>query len=100
MRNRLLFAIALLSFFSAACEKCAPDLVGQGLARLTIRNVGAIANAVNADSKCGFESPAIKNNPVISGAAGQAGTVTWRVDDCEIEFADDEIPESTDCNGV
>lgn len=93
------YAVVLLTLSLVACEKCAPGRVGQGLSRLTIRNVGAIANAINDDTRCGFESDAVKDAWVASAEAGLSGTVTWSVEGCELDFGADP-KESTDCNDV
>ncbi len=93
------YAVLLLTLSLVACEKCAPGRVGQGLSRLTIRNVGAIATAVNDDTACGFESEAAKDSWVASAEAGQTGTVTWRVEGCVLDFSAAH-EESTDCNDV
>jgi hypothetical protein len=99
MRARDL-SFALLFLCTAACEKCAPGQVGQGLARLTVRNVGAITTAINDDTACGFESEAAKNSWVASGPSGEIGEVVWRVENCEVKFDSDSPAEKTNCNGV
>ncbi|MEQ8273184.1 MAG: hypothetical protein RMA76_11375 [Deltaproteobacteria bacterium] len=98
MVERKPYAVIFLALSLVACEKCAPGRVGQGLARLTIRNVGAIASAINDDAVCGFESEAAKDSWVASAEPGQTGSVTWRVEGCELDFGTPEV--STDCNDV
>lgn len=82
-----------------ACEKCRPDLVGAGVARLTVRNVGAIAELVNSDTNCGFESPEVKADFTTRGNIGAAGTATWTIEECEIDLGDAPQIISTDCDG-
>lgn len=93
------YALILSSLLCVACEKCAPGRVGQGLSRLTIRNMGAIANAINEDPDCGFDSPSVMENWEASGEPGENGTVTWRTE-CEVEFTQGEPSEDENCNGV
>lgn len=92
----MLLAVAPLS----ACARCAPGRVGHGVARLTIRNVGAIAELALTDARCGFAADAVNLNPRIDGAAGQAGTVTWTIEACEVELPAEAPYVSEDCNGT
>lgn len=100
MRASALSFTVVLAFCTAACEKCAPGTVGQGLSRLTVRNVGAITTAINDDTNCGFESESAKNSWMASAAAGETGEVTWRIEECEIEFPAETPREESDCNEV
>jgi len=95
-----------LSFFAlttvavaTGCPQCAPGEVGAGVASLTVRNVGAVASLVNADDDCGFASTAVLSNPTIDGAPGTEGTVTFTVEDCEIDLGSDLVEISEDCEG-
>lgn len=85
-----------------ACPECAPEAVGEGVARLTVRNVGAMLTLLNADDSCGFQSPAVLSSPVIDGEAGGPGTVTFTVNDCTIDLGSSESGTliAEDCNGV
>ncbi|MFH1811896.1 MAG: hypothetical protein ABIJ09_24370 [Pseudomonadota bacterium] len=90
---------ALVLSMSACAQMCAPDAVGTGVARLTVRNVGAMVSLLSSNSTCGFAADAVLANPTISGAVGSEGTVTWTVTGCAIDLGDDaEI--SKDCKGV
>jgi hypothetical protein len=84
----------------AACaQMCAPDAVGTGVARLTVRNVGAMVSLLAADDSCGFAAPAVAGAPTITGEVGGEGVVTWTVTDCVIDLGEaTEI--SKDCQGV
>ncbi|MCC7074335.1 MAG: hypothetical protein IT383_23720 [Deltaproteobacteria bacterium] len=93
----VLGACALLSV--AGCPSCAPQTVGEGVARLTVRNVGAIVTLVNGNSDCGFAATAVLGSPTISGAVGSEGTVTWTVTDCAIDLGD-ESAISESCTGA
>ncbi|MFN7131456.1 MAG: hypothetical protein ACK4N5_05195, partial [Myxococcales bacterium] len=84
LARRLTFAAMLL--LVTGCAQCAPEQVGTGVARLTIRNVGAITSAVNADKTCGFASPDVLQNPTIEGSVGSTGSITWTVTDCAIDL--------------
>lgn len=88
--------LALLSF--AGCPSCAPQTVGEGVARLTVRNVGAMVSLVSANTSCGFAAPTVAGTPEIDGAIGSEGTVTWTVTDCEIDLGEDS-PISENCTG-
>ncbi|OGQ18252.1 MAG: hypothetical protein A2138_03185 [Deltaproteobacteria bacterium RBG_16_71_12] len=88
--------IALLSL--SGCPSCAPQTVGEGVARLTVRNVGAMVSLVSANADCGFASTAVAGAPVIDGAVGSEGTVTWTVTDCAIDLGE-ESTISEDCTG-
>jgi hypothetical protein len=97
-RSRLFIFSVLVAASPLACAKCAPVRVSTGVARLTVRNTGAIAELINADTACGFESPSVKANPIIDGKPGSAGIVTWTVDHCAIDL--DAAPyDAADCNG-
>jgi hypothetical protein len=85
---------------SSCLEQCAPAKVGMGVSRLTIRNVGAIVEAVTNDTTCGFASQGVLERPVIDGRAGSEGSITWRTDECYIEFPVDAPMVSEDCNGA
>jgi hypothetical protein len=94
---RGLVAAALLAL--SGCPNCAPDRVGEGVARLTVRNVGAMLSVVNADATCGFASADVLGNAVLQGEIGTDGKVVFTVTGCAIE-----LPENTeiasDCGGV
>ena len=83
----------------AGCQPSPSDQVAMGVARLTVRNLGAVATLVNKDATCGFESPTVKRAATLSGNIGSAGTITWSVTDCEID-AGGGLEVSRDCNGV
>jgi len=86
MRSSLrLFVVFAGLAFMAGCPSCFPGKVGPGAARLTIRNVGAMATMLNADTTCGFGSMAVLTSPAISGNVGGMGTVTYTVTDCTID---------------
>lgn len=97
--HRSYLGVLILSLFTVACEKCRPDLVGPGVARLTVRNVGAIAELINSDTRCGFEAPAIKESFEVDGTIGGSGSATWSVSDCEIDLGKALEVKETDCNG-
>ncbi len=82
----MVVAAALLC---TTCEKCAPHLVAQGVARLTVRNVGAIVEVVNDDPVCGFENGGAKI--VIEGEPGTQGKVHWLIEDCAIDLSEEPL---------
>ncbi len=81
---RLVLVVAGLAFFTG-CPSCAPGKVGPGAARLTIRNVGAMATLLNADTSCGFSATSVLSNPTVTGNVGGMGTVTYQATDCVID---------------
>jgi len=96
MGTREVLGLALLA--AAGCERLAPGTVGQGVSRLAIRNFATIAELVNADAGCGFESPAVKAGPETIGTIGAEGTLRWRVEGCIIDLPEPLVRE--DCNGT
>ncbi len=82
-----------------ACAQCAPDRVGPGVARLAIRNVGAMATLLSNDTNCGFASPAVLAAATMKGDIGGPGTLTMIASACTID-AGDGLEVSKDCRGV
>ena len=78
-----------LSLFIAGCqiESCASQEVGSGIARLTIRNAGALTKLIDRDTSCGFGSQAVLSNPKLEGAVGTIGSVTWTIANCTLAFS-------------
>lgn len=95
---RLLLSCALL-VVAAGCAQCAPDRVGPGVARLTVRNVGAIVSLANADTTCGFASEAVLGSPSVEGEIGSEGSITFTVKDCVIDAAEG-LELSKNCEDV
>jgi hypothetical protein len=92
---RLLLSTGLtLALLVCSCASWFPGKVSKGVARLSVRNVGAILKIIQEDTRCGFSSGL---QPQVVGAVGDTGWATWRVSDCEIEF-DHELLE-TNCLG-
>lgn len=87
---------ALAALTMAGCPSCAPQTVAEGVARLTVRNVGAMVSLVNANDQCGFASTAVLSAPTVDGAVGSEGTITYTVTDCEIDLGE-ETTVSEDC---
>lgn len=99
-RNRTYILVTLLALGSSAClERCAPGRVGPGVARLTVRNVGAVVQLVNDDTRCGFESPDVKYAFTTEGEVGGLGSATWTVDGCALDFTEESYV-TEDCAGV
>jgi hypothetical protein len=89
----------LTSLSIAGCERCAPGQVGDGVARLSVRNVGAIADLVNDDDACGFASPAVRSQFTTEGATGAMGSATWIVEGCVLNPTG-EGSSTQDCSGT
>jgi hypothetical protein len=94
---RLSLLLVLAGLFVGGCPSCAPDLVGQGVARLTVRNVGAVTSLVTNDEDCGFASD--KVDVKVDGEVGGEGTLTLTVKDCAIDAGSGQ-DVSTDCEDV
>jgi hypothetical protein len=90
---------ALLLLALSGCPECAPSAVGEGVARLAVRDVGGMLTLLNDDARCGFASEDVLAGGVVEGQPGSEGSVTWTVNDCTIDLGDGQrIGE--DCNGV
>jgi hypothetical protein len=86
----------------ATAAGCGPT-VGQqaavGLSRLAIRNLGAVATALNADTSCGFSSTAVLGAAQLVGNVGGQGTFRLTVDNCTLDFGTDKQLGEPDCEG-
>ncbi len=99
--SRRLISISFVLLVSTAGSGCArwfPGKVASGIARLTVRNVGAILSAVSADENCGFASQAVLDSASVEGNTGEAGQVVWTVKGCTLDFGTGVVT-STDCRG-
>lgn len=91
--------LATLAGLSTACVEWFADDVAMGVSRLTVRNVGAIATAIAADTTCGFASLKVRSNPKIELTADGRGRAIWQVSNCQLDFGGGtEI--ARDCNGI
>jgi hypothetical protein len=88
-----IFGLAISLVTLTSCAQCAPGMVGSGAARLSVRNVGALVSIISNDANCGFAADTLAE-PVADG-----NSLTWRVDDCEIDF-EDETVLSESCDGA
>lgn len=71
-------------------------MLGEAVARLTVRSLGAISKAINADTDCGFEAPLVKIWPTnSSGRPGELGSLEHTTSGCGLEFSGSK----TDCLG-
>lgn len=79
---------------------CAFDLsVATGASRLTVDTFGQVAQAIEADRGCGFQSPDVLQAPALSGELGRPGaSATWTVEECVLNF-DEPVAVSENCNG-
>lgn len=96
---RLAPALLLVPLLSG-CAQLAPQKVADGVAQLTVRDVGGVMLAVNSDEACGFASAVVNDNPAVSGAIGELGTATWTVENCTIDLGSQPVELTSDCNGV
>jgi hypothetical protein len=97
-RGLRLLALAI-GLAGCQLERLDPRAVGGGLAQLTARDVAMLTSVLNADTKCGFASPGVVASAQVVGATGYAGTVTWTVKGCALDFgASTEL--SIDCGGL
>ena len=96
----LLIAALFLSMTSSACITWFPDKVGNGVARLAVRNAGALTSLISADDVCGFESSKVLTSYTQSAEDGGFGTVTWRVEGCEIDTGSEWRVVKEYCDGT
>ncbi len=97
MRATPWITAALALTCSACLEKCAPGQVGNGVARLTMRNVGAVVELINADTACGFEAPDVKPNFTVDAEPGKQGCASWKIEACDLDLgAAGEVAYSCD----
>lgn len=89
-----------LTMAVSGCAQMFPGKVADGVARLTIRDVGGVLLAANRDEACGFASAQVQAHPVIRGAVGETGTATWTVEGCTIDLGSEPVELSTNCDGV
>ena len=71
---------------------------GEGLARLTVRNLGALVALLNDDTNCGIASDAVQSGAVIVGNPGEKGSVTFVVSGCTINAGTGTVA-SENCSG-
>jgi hypothetical protein len=75
-----------------------PKLVQAG-SRLAVKMTGAIVSALKADTRCGFESPAVLAAPILTGTVGQdGGAAKYVVENCRLVFPE-KTEISRDCLG-
>lgn len=99
MRKAWLLLAALPLWASCQLERLFPEKVAPGVARLTVRNAATLVSLVDQDERCGFASEAVQAAFTVEGEPGGAGTVTWRVEGCALDFG--ELHEvSKNCSGV
>ena len=89
-------------------EECSmKQVIGEGIARLIMQNVGTIAGAINRDDACGFSNQDVLMNPrtppgvggdAVIGNHGQTGSITWAVEGCRVGSDALEVYEA-DCTG-
>ena len=96
----LLIAALFLSMTSSACITWFPDKVGNGVARLAVRNAGALTSLISVDEVCGFESSKVLTSYTQSAEDGGFGTVTWRVEGCEIDTGSEWRVVKEYCDGT
>jgi hypothetical protein len=80
-------------------ERLDPGAVGHGVAQLAARDVAILTSVVSANSACGFSSTKVLGTPKVDGTPGSDGSVTWKVEACEVDFGDTQTL-STDCHGT
>jgi len=95
-------SVLLLAAMSVGCqlEKLNKKAVGNGVARLTIRDAAVLTAVLAEDSRCGFKSAAALQRAKVEGTTGQPGKVTWTVTDCTLDFGAEWQLLSTDCTDI
>lgn len=102
-RNRFVAAFSCAEDLKQPIEyECLPiePRLADGVAKLTIKNVGAVVSAFAKDTTCGFKSPAVLAAAAVEGAIGHlGGRVTYSIDvPCELDLGAVNVP--ADCNGL
>lgn len=97
--RRLAVAACALAATGCPIEQLFPGQVAMGVARLSARDLATLVSAIADDTRCGFSSDLVQRNPLLDGAIGRDGAITFRVDRCTIDFGQ-ATTVSTDCNGV
>ncbi len=96
--------VLLLPLSTAGCgfqlEKLFPDRVADGVARLTIQNLGSLVSRISADDVCGFASQGVIDGAVADVEIGEIGTLTSTVTSCVRDFGDELVLDSVNCNGT
>ncbi|MCO4744821.1 MAG: hypothetical protein KC912_08530 [Proteobacteria bacterium] len=92
--------LLVLALQTAGCARMVPEQVADGVARLTVRDLGGVLIAANFDEACGFANQDVIDSPAVSGELGEIGTATWTIEDCTIDLGPEPVELSTDCNGV
>lgn len=83
---------------SDACGLERPDLA-QGIARLSIQNVAAIAALIDSDVRCGFSAPNVLAAAKSIGTVGRIGALELETRGCVIE-APSGVLVDEDCKGT
>lgn len=100
MSLRRLWLIGLGSLIPLACSKENNfEKAALAVSRATAVTAGTIANAITADTRCGFQSQAVQSAVVVSGEPGARGSARWTVDGCTLEFAETSTG-TKDCAGT
>ena len=98
-RIAVMLGAAWIATSGAGCLQWFSGKVASGVGRLTMRNVAVLVALANDDTECGFANETIDLNPRIEGEVGSIGVVTWRVENCTLDY-----PEKTqvldDCHDV
>lgn len=95
-----LTSLVLAALGGCQVESLFPQMVGDGAARLSVRNAGVLLSVINSDTSCGFASQQVIGDYSVDGEIGQVGTVTWTVADCEIDFGREPVLVGSDCTGA
>ena len=102
MRNtisHLCLPFAAIILTGCNLERLFPQEVGEGTARLSVRNAGAITLLVSEDANCGFASDSVNESVVLHGQPGEMGYAEWTVEDCHIQLQENTQISKPDCHG-
>jgi hypothetical protein len=66
-------------------------ILAQGIARLTIRNLGAITSFIEEDTGCGFSSEAVLAGVQLGASPGSIGEARFRVESCTVTFPPETV---------
>lgn len=102
MRARVVLLVSAVTLAatmaSASCmSSCFGQTIGDGVARLSVRQAGALTALINADTACGFASEAARASETVEGDPGDLGRSKVTVRGCAIDVV--ALPLES-CSGV
>jgi hypothetical protein len=80
----------VILFGGCPIERLMPNLVADGVARLTVANISLLMLGIRQQNpsspECDFFSVKLSSNATVSGGANQKGSITWVFRNCSFDF--------------